>query len=97
MNTTFAATITATVRSSAPNLTLRQLAILFAAEKTPHLSVDAIAEDTGTSKPAVTRAIDRLFELDFIDRIKATADRRKVDVTVTKKGRAFIAGIGAVA
>ena len=56
----------ASVRRDGPDLTARQMAILLTAYLTPppH-TVRGLAETMGISKPAVTRALDRLGELGF--------------------------------
>ena len=48
------------------------------------------AQDLNVSKPAITRALDRLTELDFVRRKVDPADRRSVLVQRTATGMAFL-------
>jgi DNA-binding MarR family transcriptional regulator len=53
-------------------------------------TVRGLAQDLNVSKPAITRALDRLTELDFVRRKVDPADRRSVLVQRTPKGAAFL-------
>ncbi|EDP66473.1 Transcriptional regulator [alpha proteobacterium BAL199] len=79
------------VRRDGPDLTARQMAILLTAYLTPppH-TVRGLAESMNISKPAVTRALDRLGELGFLRRKVDEADRRSVLVQRTVKGSVFL-------
>ena len=79
------------VRRDGPDLTARQMAILLTAYLTPppH-TVRGLAESMNISKPAVTRALDRLGELGFLRRKVDEADRRSVLVQLTVKGSVFL-------
>ena len=79
------------VRRDGPDLTARQMAILLTAYLTPppH-TVRGLAESMNISKPAVTRALDRLGELGFLRRKVDDADRRSVLVQRTVKGSVFL-------
>ncbi len=81
----------ASVRRDRPDLTARQMAILLTAYLTPppH-TVRGLAEAMGISKPAVTRALDRLGDLGFLRRKVDDADRRSVLVQRTVKGSVFL-------
>jgi DNA-binding MarR family transcriptional regulator len=81
----------ASVRRDGPDLTARQMAILLTAYLTPppH-TVRGLAEAMGISKPAVTRALDRLGELGFLRRKVDETDRRSVLVQRTVKGSVFL-------
>lgn len=81
----------ASVRRDGPDLTARQMAILLTAYLTPppH-TVRGLAESMGISKPAVTRALDRLGDLGFLRRKVDDADRRSVLVQRTVKGSVFL-------
>lgn len=80
----------------APDLTVRQMALLLTVYTTdaPH-TVRGLAEDLKISKPAVTRALDRLGELDFVRRKRDEADRRNVLVQRTVKGSVFLSEFAA--
>jgi DNA-binding MarR family transcriptional regulator len=81
----------ASVRRDGPDLTARQMAILLTAYMTPppH-TVRGLAEAMGISKPAVTRALDRLGDLGFLRRKVDDTDRRSVLVQRTVKGSVFL-------
>jgi DNA-binding MarR family transcriptional regulator len=74
-----------------PDLTTRQMAVLlqvFMADP-PH-TVRGLAGTLGVSKPAITRAVDRLEDLGFVRRRKDEADKRSVFVQRTVKGSVFL-------
>ena len=77
------AALTDVVRSEAPDLTSRQLALLLTVFMAPgpH-TIRALAAVLGLPKPAVTRALDRLEELDFVKRRRDASDRRSVEACV---------------
>lgn len=84
-------TIAALVRSDGPDLSARQLAVLLTVylNEGPH-TVRGLAADLNVSKPAITRALDRLGELDLARRKVDPADRRSVLVQRTAKGANFL-------
>ena len=84
-------TIVALVRSDGPDLSARQLAVLLTVYlgEGPH-TVRGLAADLNVSKPAITRALDRLGELDLARRKVDPADRRSVLVQRTAKGTNFL-------
>jgi DNA-binding MarR family transcriptional regulator len=53
-------------------------------------TVRGLAAELNVSKPAITRALDRLGELDLARRKVDPADRRSVLVQRTLKGAAFL-------
>ncbi|MEJ2289926.1 MAG: MarR family transcriptional regulator [Deinococcales bacterium] len=66
-------------------LSLKELMVLRAFEGEsahPH----ELSDRTGTAAPLVTRALDRLSELGYVERRPDTADRRRVVVVVTGAG-----------
>ncbi|MEW6089385.1 MarR family transcriptional regulator [Parvibaculum sp.] len=79
------------VRQEGPDLSSRQLAIMFIVylDPPPH-TVRGLAATLGVSKPAVTRALDTLGGLDLLKRLRDDADRRNVLVQRTVKGAAFM-------
>jgi DNA-binding MarR family transcriptional regulator len=88
----------AALRRDHPELTQRQFAILLQVYLTapPH-TVRGLAAELNVSKPAVTRALDRLGRLDFIRRKRDEADRRNVLVQRTVKGSVFLRDFGDLA
>jgi DNA-binding MarR family transcriptional regulator len=80
-----------TVRDAAPDLSARQLAIVLTVYMTPppH-TVRGIAALLRISKPAVTRALDRLGMLGLARRKRDEDDRRNVLVQRTVKGSVYL-------
>jgi DNA-binding MarR family transcriptional regulator len=80
-----------TVRRDAPDLSARQLALLLTVYLTspPH-TVRGLADTLRISKPAVTRALDRLSSLDYVRRKIDEADRRNVLIQRTVKGSVYL-------
>ena len=78
-----------------PDLTARQMALLLQVYMAPppH-TVRGLAQSLGISKPAVTRALDRLGQLDFVRRKREEADRRSIQVQRTVKGSVFLRDLG---
>ena len=84
-------TVVALVRRDGPDLSARQLGVFL----TCYLhdgghTVRGLAADLNVSKPAITRALDRLDELDLARRKIDPLDRRSVLVQRTLKGQAFL-------
>ena len=84
-------TVVALVRRDGPDLSARQLGVFLTVYLTdgPH-TVRGLAAELNVSKPAVTRALDRLGELDLARRKVDPMDRRSVIVQRTLKGTAFL-------
>ncbi|HYC05174.1 MAG TPA: MarR family transcriptional regulator [Azospirillaceae bacterium] len=83
--------LVASVRQDGPDLSARQLALLLTVYMTPppH-TVRGLASTLNISKPAVTRALDRLGRLGFAKRKRDDTDRRNVLVQRTVKGSVFL-------
>jgi DNA-binding MarR family transcriptional regulator len=79
------------VRQAGPDLSSRQLALLLTVYLTPppH-TVRGLAATLNVSKPAISRALDRLGRLGFARRKRDEADRRNVLVQRTVKGSVFL-------
>lgn len=79
------------VRRDGPDLSSRQMAILLIVYTTapPH-TVRGLAAELRISKPAVTRALDRLGGLGFIRRVRDEDDKRSVLVQRTVKGAVYL-------
>ncbi len=84
-------TIVALVRRDGPDLSARQLGVFLTCylQDSAH-TVRGLAADLNVSKPAITRALDRLGELDLARRKVDPMDRRSVLVQRTIKGQAFL-------
>ena len=79
------------VRANAPDLSARQMTLLLTVYLTapPH-TVRGLAAELGVSKPAVTRALDRLSELGLIRRKVDESDRRSILVQRTVRGSVYL-------
>jgi DNA-binding MarR family transcriptional regulator len=84
-------TVVALVRRDGPDLSARQLGVFLTVYLTdgPH-TVRGLAAELNVSKPAITRALDRLGELDLARRKVDPMDRRSVLVQRTLKGAGFL-------
>ena len=87
-------TVVSLVRRDGPDLTARQLAVFL----TCYLvegghTVRGLAAELDVSKPAITRALDRLGEFDLARRKTDPADHRSILVQKTPKGSAFLRDI----
>ncbi len=86
--------LTAVVRNAdLPDLTLRQIAVLgrIVATKDHDRTIRGLAAHLALSKPAVTRAADRLATFGYSKRVPDASDRRSVFVVPTKSGEKFLA------
>ncbi len=79
------------VRANAPDLSARQMTLLLTVYLTapPH-TVRGLSSELNVSKPAITRALDRLSELGLIRRKIDDADRRSVLVQRTVRGSVYL-------
>ncbi len=89
--------VLAGVRRDTPDLSARQMAVLLTVYLTPppH-TVRGLAALLNVSKPAITRALDRLSELEMIRRKADEADRRNVLIARTIKGSVFLRDWGGI-
>ncbi len=84
-------TIVSMVRRDGPDLSARQLGVFLTCylQDEAH-TVRGLAADLNVSKPAITRALDRLGELDLARRKVDPMDRRSILVQRTLKGAAYL-------
>ncbi len=83
------------LRRDLPDLTQRQFALLLHVyHAPPPHTVRGLAETLNMSKPAVTRALDRLSTLGYLRRKTDEADRRSVLVQRTVAGSVFLREFG---
>jgi DNA-binding MarR family transcriptional regulator len=84
-----------TVRSDAPDLTARQLAVLMTVSlgQGPH-TVRGLAAALNVGKPAITRALDTLSGLGYVQRRRDPKDGRNVFVERTPNGEDFLSRLG---
>ena len=84
-------TVVSLVRRDGADLSARQLGVFLTCylNEGAH-TVRGLAADLNVSKPAITRALDRLGELDLARRKVDPTDRRSVLVQRTPRGAAFL-------
>lgn len=84
-------TVVALVRKDGADLSARQLSVFLTCylREGGH-TVRGLAAELNVSKPAITRALDRLSELDLARRKIDPLDRRSVIVQRTPRGAAFL-------
>jgi len=89
--------LVASVRGDSPDLSARQMALLLSVYlgEGPH-TVRGLAKDLKISKPAISRALDRLGELSYIRRERDELDRRNVLVQRTPSGAKFLVDFAAM-
>lgn len=84
-------TVVSLVRRDGPDLSSRQLAVFLTCYlREDGLTVRGLASELNVSKPAITRALDRLGDLDLTRRMVDPLDRRSVLVKRTIKGSAYL-------
>ncbi|WP_415486144.1 MarR family transcriptional regulator [Acetobacter sp.] len=90
-------TMVSLVRRDGPDLSARQMAVFLTCylQEEGH-TVRGLAADLNVSKPAITRALDRLGELDLARRKVDPLDRRSVLVQRTLKGAAYLREIRSI-
>jgi DNA-binding MarR family transcriptional regulator len=82
------------IRRDGPDLSARQLAVFLTCYTENELqTVRALARRLNVSKPAITRALDRLAEFDLIRRHPDPLDRRSVLIQRTQPGLALFRDI----
>ena len=79
------------VRREGPDLTARQLGVMLTCytEAEPQ-TVRGLAAQLEVSKPAITRALDRLSEFELVRRKTDPMDRRSVLIQRTSSGAAYV-------
>lgn len=90
-------TVVTSVRREAPDLSARQMGLLLTVYLTPppH-TVRGLSETLKVSKPAITRALDRLSELQLVRRKTDDNDRRSVLIQRTVRGSVFLREYGEI-
>ena len=85
------------VRDDAPDLTMRQAAILLTIylDPPPH-TVRALAARLNVTKPVITRALDTMGALKLVSRHRDELDRRNVLVKRTLEGALYVERLGDV-
>jgi DNA-binding MarR family transcriptional regulator len=79
------------VRDDAPDLTMRQMAILFTIylDPPPH-TVRGLAARLNVTKPVITRALDTMGAMKLVSRHRDEQDRRNVLIRRTVEGALYV-------
>jgi DNA-binding MarR family transcriptional regulator len=85
------------VRDDAPDLTMRQAAILLTVylDPPPH-TVRGLAARLDVTKPVITRALDSMGSLKLVSRHRDELDKRNVLVRRTVEGALYVERLGDV-
>ena len=87
--------IVASVRADALDLSARQMTLLLSVYLSPRPhTVRGLATLMNVSKPAITRAVNRLVELQLVRRNTDENDRRSVLIQRTVSGSVFLREFG---
>jgi len=79
------------VRRDAPDLSMRQLAVLLVCQlDEPPRTVASLATMLNMSRAAIARALERLEQLDLLKRVGHRYYAREIHVESTAAGRAFM-------
>ncbi len=83
------------VRQSSPDLTARQLAVLLTVYVSGQpQTVRGLAAELKVTKPAITRALDKLGAMGLLQRRRDQQNRRSIFVEMTPQGAAHMAILG---
>ncbi|MGW6844387.1 MarR family transcriptional regulator [Streptomyces sp. NPDC054958] len=80
--------------STAP-LSLTQVRVLYVLERERMVNLRTLAEQLNATPSAVSRMCDRLGAAGFIDRGHNPADRRELELRLSRRGMAYLAGLRA--
>jgi len=87
--------IVQSVKLDVPDLSARQMALLLTVYLAPQPhTVRGLAVVLNISKPAITRAVNRLVELQLVKRKADETDRRSVLIQRTVRGSVFLREFG---
>ncbi len=83
------------LRKDEPDLSVRQMAVLLSIHLSEKpVTVRGLAADLMISKPAVTRAVDRLEQLGFARRQPDASDKRSILIERSVRGSVFLTDFG---
>jgi DNA-binding MarR family transcriptional regulator len=72
--------------------TAGRIALLGAIDASPGIGVGELAEQEAVSAPRISKAVEELVALGFVERTPGV-DRRRVGLTLTRKGAALIRAV----
>ncbi len=80
-------------RASTAPVSASQLRVLFILEHNEGINLRTLADALGSTPPSTSRLCDRLQAVGFVERRAATASRRELELYLSRRGRAFLAGL----
>jgi DNA-binding MarR family transcriptional regulator len=76
--------------TEALGVTSRQVTLLWLIRERPGLSLRELAAEERISAPALSGHVDRLERAGLLERVRSTADRRRVGLALTGEGARFL-------
>ena len=76
-------------------ITARQATLLWLVKRSPGLSLAELAAEEGISPPALSGHVDRLERAGLLERVRSSADRRRVGLRLTDEGARVMRNIRA--
>jgi DNA-binding MarR family transcriptional regulator len=76
-------------------VTARQATLLWLVKRSPGLSLAELAAEEGISPPALSGHVDRLERALLLQRVRSSADRRRVGLELTEDGERLLRRIRA--
>ena len=74
-------------------VTGRQVALLVRVERSPGLTLRALAQEEGISPPALSGHVDRLEHAGLLVRVRSAVDRRRVGLELTPAGERLLRSV----
>ena len=75
----------------ASNISMPQLQVLMRLFYRGACGVSDVSEDMSITNAAASQMVDKMFQMGLLDRVEDPIDRRAKQLTITKKGRDFVA------
>ncbi|MFI1720722.1 MarR family winged helix-turn-helix transcriptional regulator [Streptomyces sp. NPDC020489] len=82
-------------RASTAPVSAPQLRVLFVLEHNEGINLRTLADALGSTPPSTSRLCDRLQAVGFVERRDATANRRELELYLSRRGRAFLTDLRA--
>ena len=74
-------------------VTARQATLLALVEARPEITTSELAAAEGVSVPSMSRHVERLDSLGLVERVRSSADRRRVALVLTTRGAATLRAV----
>ena len=80
-------------RASTAPVSASQLRVLFILEHNEGINLRTLADALGSTPPSTSRLCDRLQAVGFVERRTPVANRRELELHLSRHGRAFLTGL----